>query len=187
MILYFIRHGKTASNFEHRYIGRTDEPLCQKGIEEIKSRSYPKAGKLVCSPMKRCIETAKIIYPDLNPFIVNDLRECDFGLFEGKNYEELCTDPYYQKWLDIMGTISFPSGESPNDFKNRCVHAFELTIRELSFVDSIAFVVHGGTIMSVMEKYAMPHREFYDYQLKNGEGYICSFDGKTITVIGDII
>ena len=35
MKLIFIRHGKTAGNLERRYIGRTDEPLCDEGIAEI--------------------------------------------------------------------------------------------------------------------------------------------------------
>ena len=30
-----IRHGMTPGNEEHRYIGRTDEPLSQKGREQL--------------------------------------------------------------------------------------------------------------------------------------------------------
>ena len=186
MIICFIRHGMTAFNTEHRYLGRTDEPLCSKGIAEIVKKSYPYVNDVVCSPMKRCIETANIIYPHKKPMVADDLRECDFGLFEGKNYKELSGDPYYQKWLDSMGTIPFPNGESPDEFKNRCISAFESVMKELSGSESAAFVVHGGTIMSVMERYALPKREFYDYQLKNGEGYLCSYNGKNIKVIGEI-
>lgn len=36
MKIIFIRHGQTKGNEEKRYIGRTDESLSQKGIEEIK-------------------------------------------------------------------------------------------------------------------------------------------------------
>ena len=64
MKIIFIRHGQTKGNEEKRYIGRTDESLSQKGIEEIKNRLYPDADTVWVSPMKRCVETAKIIYPD---------------------------------------------------------------------------------------------------------------------------
>ncbi|MBQ3692032.1 MAG: histidine phosphatase family protein, partial [Clostridia bacterium] len=59
MKIIFIRHGKTQGNLEKRYIGKTDEHLCTVGIDELKNRSYPDTEIVVCSPMKRCIETAK--------------------------------------------------------------------------------------------------------------------------------
>lgn len=42
--------------------------------------------------------------------------------------------------------------------------------------ETIAVVAHGGTIMSIMERYAVkedgtPAGSYYDYQIKNGEGY----------------
>ena len=41
-----MRHGKTKSNFERRYTGRNDEPLCGGGVIELmsKRRLYPKSG-----------------------------------------------------------------------------------------------------------------------------------------------
>ena len=53
MKLIFIRHGKTAGNLERRYIGRTDEPLCDEGIAEILGKEYPDADIVVASPMFR--------------------------------------------------------------------------------------------------------------------------------------
>ena len=35
--ILFIRHGSTAGNLEKRYIGRTDEPLCEVGIAQIEA------------------------------------------------------------------------------------------------------------------------------------------------------
>ena len=120
MKIIFIRHGQTKGNEEKRYIGRTDESLSQKGIEEIKNRLYPGVDTVLVSPMKRCVETAKIIYPDSKYIICNDFRECDFGIFEGKNYDELKNDSDYQKWIDSMGTMAIPQGESHEQFKTRC-------------------------------------------------------------------
>ncbi|MBP3761767.1 MAG: histidine phosphatase family protein, partial [Ruminococcus sp.] len=89
MKINFIRHGMTAGNEMKKYIGTTDEELSEKGISIIKSIQYPDCDTLIVSPMKRCIQTAKIIYPDKNYIICEDFRECDFGDFEGKNYIEL--------------------------------------------------------------------------------------------------
>ena len=36
--IYLVRHGKTAGNIEKRYVGSTDEPLCEAGIREINER-----------------------------------------------------------------------------------------------------------------------------------------------------
>ena len=95
MKIILVRHGKTQSNREHRYLGRTDEPLCEQGMEELTQKMrrgfYPQTpDRVVCSPMRRCIQTAAWICPKGYPYrIEDDLRETNFGIFEGKTYEEL--------------------------------------------------------------------------------------------------
>ena len=186
MKIIFIRHGKTIGNLEKRYIGRTDESLSQIGINEISKHSFPDCDIVISSFMKRCIETATLIYPDKQVITINGLEECDFGDFEGKNYNELCNNPDYISWLESGGLLPFPNGENTQDFKKRCVEAFENAVRSYSDYDSICFVVHGGTIMSVMEKYAVPKGNYYDFQVKNGQGYITEFDGEKIKVLENI-
>ena len=67
---------------------------------------------VLTSPMRRCVQTAEILFPDTPREIVYGLQECDFGDFEGKNYAELSGDPAYQAWIDSGGTLAFPGGES---------------------------------------------------------------------------
>lgn len=179
--IIFIRHGKTADNLERRYIGRTDEPLCEEGIAELRGRRYPPADIVIGSPLRRCLQTARIIYPSSEPLIVPNLRECDFGDFEGKNYLELSDNPDYIRWIESNGTLPFPNGESHEAFTRRCVEAFAAAVRENTFATA-AFVVHGGTMMAILEHYALPKRAFYDYQVKNGDGFLTSFDGAHLTV-----
>lgn len=185
MKIIFIRHGETHGNTEKRYIGKTDEPLCPRGIQLIESRSYPACDIVVTSPMKRCIQTAEIIYPDVKKLICDDLRECDFGDFEGKNYKELNGNTDYQKWIDSGGTLPFPNGESVEDFKNRCTAAFTEMVSTLPCDCTAAFVVHGGTIMAVLEKYAVPQKDYYDYMTENGGYYLTEYDGKNLKIIGE--
>lgn len=182
MKIIFIRHAKTAGNLKKRYIGRTDEPLCSEGIEELSGRRYPDCDILVSSSMKRCLETAKIIYPGKKAAVFKGFNECDFGDFEGKNYAELSEDPDYTSWIESGGNAPFPNGENPADFKKRCIAEFEKMIGIYSFSETISLVVHGGTIMSVLEKYAVPKAGYFDFQVENGGGYITEFDGKKLTI-----
>lgn len=183
-----IRHGKTAGNLAGRYIGcRTDEPLCPEGMEELRKKEYPPVDMIFASPMKRCIETAELLWPELTKeagateeklYMVSGLQECDFGDFENKNYKELDGNPDYQAWIDSGGTLPFPNGESMDAFKLRCQDAFAQIVQELSGGDApgqrsrIAIVVHGGTIMAILEKYGFPKKQYFDYQVKNGCGYV---------------
>ena len=39
-----------------------------------------------------------------------------------------------------------------------------------------AMVVHGGTIMAILSKWAMPHQDYFHWQVKNGCGYLVCLD-----------
>ena len=185
--LILIRHGKTAGNLLGRYIGsRTDEPLCDEGREELAGKQLPEVERLYVSPMKRCVETAEILWPGFDRKKmqkVTDLRECDFGDFENKNYKELSGNGDYQAWIDSNGTLPFPNGESMDAFKSRCLEAFARIVEEVSGAEQewissgktgifrAGIVVHGGTIMAILEQYGYPKAAYFDYQVKNGCGY----------------
>lgn len=180
MQIILIRHGSTAGNLEHRYVGTTDEPLTEQAVIQLQNSiiKYPNADILFVSPMKRCVQTAGLIYPDMEQNTAEGLRECDFGAFEYKNYLELQDNPDYQKWLDSGGILPFPKGESRAEFSERCCRAFEACCHfalENNF-ESAAFVVHGGTIMAVMERFARPQKGYFDWQVKNVQGFCGSLE-----------
>ncbi len=43
-------------------------------------------------------------------------------------------------------------------------------------ITEAALVVHGGTIMNIMEQYALPKKEFYEWHVGNGCGYLVELD-----------
>lgn len=174
MELIFIRHLKTKGNRLRQYIGVTDEPLDQ----PVLLREYPDADTVVVSPLKRCIQTAELIYPGKGQMICPELRECDFGEFEKKTYEELKDHPAYQKWLDSGGAAAFPGGEGREAFVKRSVAAFEEAVGKLmeNGCRRAAFVVHGGTIMAVLSEFDRKKRDFYQWQVANGEGFLAKLD-----------
>lgn len=167
-----IRHGQTQGNLEHRYIGcRTDEPLCARGVLALQKRRYPAVSRVFVSPLRRCL------YPGMQPAVIAEFRECDFGNFEGRSYAELNGRADYQAWIDSGGALPFPGGESRADFAARCVNAFaHLCAQGLN--EDCALIVHGGTIMSIMERYARPAGDYYDFQVHNGDGFILYEDGR---------
>lgn len=171
MEIILIRHGKTKGNLEKRYIGVTDEPLTDEGAHELRQIKYPDADIIISSPMLRCVQTAEIIYGKCD-YVIYGLKECDFGLFENKSFEELKDDEYYQKWIDSGGKLQFPNGESMNSFSKRCINAFDYAVKKLEMADRVAFIIHGGTIMAIAKKYL--GGDFYDYHLKNGEYMVLS-------------
>lgn len=168
--IHLIRHGLTAGNREHRYVGRTDEPLCAEGVQALADVEAPEAELLFVSPMRRSVETARILYPQLEAVPVPELSECDFGAFEGKNWRELSDDPDYQRWIDSGGTLPFPGGESREAFCARCRAGFSQVMETIRAAGcrAAAVVAHGGTIMAVMDAWSEPHRDYYDWQIENG-------------------
>lgn len=180
MKLIFIRHGQTQGNFEGRYLGSTDESLRAEGAEFIREKAargeYPEAEILWSSPMKRCLETAALIYPDMEVNIEDDLRECDFGKFEYKNYVDMSEDEDYRAWVNSSGTLPFPQGEDADEFRERSRQAFLKIVRRYGDDSVIAFTVHGGTMMAVFSKFEEPPVGYFDRQPKNGCGYVCEFD-----------
>ena len=176
--LWLIRHGKTEGNKLARYIGTTDEPLCQEEIEFLKKMDYPKVQEIYVSPLRRCVQTAEILFPEKPVHIIEELAECDFGEFENKNYKELDGNPNYQAWIDSNGTLPFPEGESREEFRNRNLRGFEKVVTSCirSHVTEVALVVHGGTIMNIMEEYTDIQKQFYEWHVKNGGGYEVELD-----------
>lgn len=191
MRILLIRHGETPGNAKKRYVGgRTDEGISEEGraqLQEIKAKrkTYPYA-KVYISPMLRCKQTAEVFFGQETLEVVEDLRECDFGIFENKNYMELKEEPRYQEWIDSNATLPFPEGESLEGFQKRVVDAF-LAIVEGTKED-IVFVVHGGTIMSIMYTLCDKRNSYFDWSVKNGCGFYVEYDKerKKIYVIEEV-
>lgn len=173
-----IRHSSTFGNTLKRYIGTTDEPLCKEGIELLKRKRYPSAEAVFVSPLTRCVQTARLIYPEHRLHIIEDLAECNFGEFENKNYMELEGNAAYQAWIDSNGQLPFPGGESRGEFRERTLRGFRRVV-DTCFklrIEKAAVICHGGSIMNIMEAYAQESRDFYGWHVGNAQGYTAVLD-----------
>ena len=110
--------------------------------------------------------------------MIQNLRECDFGRFENKNWKEMTGDAEYQAWVDSNATLPFPGGEDPQEFRDRACQGFleGLKLCAEDGTESAAFVVHGGIIMAVLERFADRKKAFYEWHVGNGEGYEAEAD-----------
>jgi alpha-ribazole phosphatase len=146
--------------------------------EKKKQAKLPVPELLFTSPLKRCLQTAEILYPGLKPQCIPLLCEFNFGIFENKNYKELSDCPEYQAWVDGFCQGPVPQGEDMASFKKRICRGF-LEVVNLcweSDIQSAALVVHGGTIMSILETYEPSGKSYYDWHTGNGEGYLIELD-----------
>lgn len=174
--VYLIRHAKTEDNRQGRYKGASYEPVSEQGISELAAKMqagyYPRVKEVYTSPMLRCRQTARLIYTDLDLKVVPGFAEYNFGVFEGKSYQELKDDPAYRKWINSGGRERAPGGEDIQEYKERCCQAFHKAIEDIRQGGSkdTVLVIHGGTIMAVLERH-VPGSSFYDWQVTNAEGY----------------
>ena len=182
-----IRHGKTQGNMERRYIGDMDEPLCDEGRRSVQalleSGALPPVDLLMSGPALRCRQTAELLFPN-KPYAICPMREIDFGLFKGKNADGLWGDKDYEAWLETGCMGDIPSGDSVSAFKERCCDAFR-RIAETSGPGTMALVVHGGNIMAILERFALPKRDFYDRRVPNCGHFLCRWANGALAVEGE--
>lgn len=190
--LILIRHGVTAGNLERRYVGQADDqPLTEHGRQELLTRrqqnGYPAADALYVSPMRRCQETAQLVYPMLVPVTISALAELNFGTFEGKTYEQLKDDPAYRRWVDTAGKSAPPGGESGEEFARRLRDGLRQIAADArrSGNRTVAVVTHGGCIMTMLSQLNDAPKDiddFYSYLTPNGGGFLAELDTDTLAL-----
>ena len=169
--ILILRHGRTEGNALHRYNGVTDEPLSPEGIEALAARRYPAAELVYVTRLRRTRETAAILFPGAYQITVPGLREMDFGDFEGRSYLDMEHDAAYRAWVDSGCLSHIPNGECRADFLRRIGTAFRALLRT-DRSDRLTIVAHGGTLMAVCSLFVDPSRDYFDWQPKNGGGYL---------------
>lgn len=176
-VIHFLRHGAIDETLSGKYIGTTDVPLSDKGKMELKKldheNKYPGTQVVFTSPLKRCVETCKILYPEQNPLSIDALSECNFGEWEGKTADELKSQPDFEKWLAGDTTVKPPKGESNDDFLRRICNMFESIVEGLMKTGTTESVIvtHGGVIMTLLAVYGLPQAKPFEWAMDNGFGY----------------
>ena len=172
MRIWLIRHGLTRLGEEKRYQGALDEGLSDQGRVELKRADFLPP-RVYVSPMLRARETAAILFPEAELIVVPDLREMDFGAFEGHGWWEMERDAAYRTWVDGGCLGRCPGGEDRKGFSLRACKAMEALLQTGK---DLVIVAHGGTQMAALERWGRPEREYYRWQTPCGCGFLLSYD-----------
>ena len=177
MLIELIRHGETVLQKRKCYQGITDVPLSDEGRRKL-MHSSKSPERVYVSPLLRTKETAKIIFPEAEQIVVPGLAEMDFGVFEGKSFEDLKDNPLYGAWVDGNCLSACPGGESREEFVSRVTEAFSVLLEgaRRAGESRIFIVAHGGTQMAVLSAFADEKKDYYSWQLPCGCGYLLSAD-----------
>jgi alpha-ribazole phosphatase len=111
------------------------------------------------SPRRRAIETAAPL--GLPATIDDELREIDFGEFEGRRYDEIAEShpEIYRQWMEAPTTVTFPGGESYEDLR---VRALRSLTRIGQAHDCAVVVTHGGVIRAGLAEWlSMPSEAIF--------------------------
>lgn len=175
--IHMIRHGAISPTLQGRYIGTTDVELSESGKKALRQldaeMDYPYAKVIFSSPLKRCVQTAKILYPSIQPLVIDQLMECNFGEWENKTADELKGNEDFAKWLAGDSEITPPRGESTADFTRRICVMFESIVNGLiqTGTTDAAIITHGGVMNMLLAVYGLPQAKPFDWACDCGYGY----------------
>ncbi|MFW5991547.1 MAG: histidine phosphatase family protein [Candidatus Nanoarchaeia archaeon] len=156
MILYITRHGKTDNNREgYPFNGREDVPLNQEGRLQVYKLSRRLKDShidiIYTSPMKRTMETAKIINAFHKAKIKKDkrLKEVNFGIFDGKSLGYIKKNHYeiYKEREKDKFNYIIPEGES---YRHAYQRAKEILGKIRNGDKGNIMVVTHGTLLKLL-------------------------------------
>ena len=175
--IHLIRHGATDANVLGQYVGcKTDIPLSPEGLNELRmlkdNTEYPEIEQLYSSPLLRCRQTAAVLYPEKGIITVDNLKEYDFGDFEGKTAAMLEGNPDFAKWA--AGKLAAPpNGEDNSEFIQRLCIGLNLIVMDMleKEITNAGVIMHGGAIMMLLGATAVPRHKPVEWATDNGKGY----------------
>ena len=187
-----IRHGQTRDNLEERYSGFTDTCLNEYGLSQAKllKKKISSLGveRAFSSSLKRALDFARISFGSDDVETVPELREMNFGIFEGMNYPEIMKKypKNYNQWINNSFKTRVPKGESFSGLKKRALKAFRKIVK--SNENKVFMVVtHAGPIRIILGE-VLKIKNIWDLAPKSGGVSIIEFNrgkGKVLLLNDD--
>ena len=138
--LVLVRHGETEWSKSGRHTGRTDIPLTDRGREQAERLGLALRGRtfsrVLSSPLARALDTCRLAGFGDRVELVDDLREWDYGAYEGRTSVEIDADiPGWTVW-----THPIVGGESLDELGRR---ADRVIVATLAFGGDVLLFAHG--------------------------------------------
>jgi len=136
--IWLVRHGETEWSRSGQHTSRTDLPLTPEGERQAAGLKRMLAGHsfalVLSSPMKRAVDTCRLV--GLTPALSDDLREWDYGDYEGLTTSEIQKSaPGWTVW-----TGASPNGETVDQVAAR---AERVIARAVAEAGDVALFGHG--------------------------------------------
>ena len=195
---FLVRHGQTEWNRVGRAQGHSDPPLNAEGHGQARAvadrlRQVEFAGAYT-SDLSRAAGTAEAIMSGRDTPLIHrpDLREQNFGEWEGLTYEEVRSryTGEYEEMLNKNPAFVPPGGESDTDLLGRMAGtAARIAQRHAGVGGNILVVTHGGAIRAmIVSLLKAPADSLWQIRLSNaGLSIVTTFDegGATIDLLND--
>jgi broad specificity phosphatase PhoE len=125
--VYVARHGETDWNHAGRYQGQLESTLTDLGrlqaLALANAVAESGARRVIASPLRRCVETARPIAERLGARVETDdrLLEIAHGTWEGRLRDEIerADAVRMRAWRNAPDTVTFEGGESLADVDHR--------------------------------------------------------------------
>lgn len=155
--LLLARHGATELNSARMFVGQRDAELSALGQSQVKKLSGRLAAEKIdviySSDLRRAMVTAETIASKHKLEITTcpELREVDYGKFEGLTFEQIA-----QLYPELAGLclnwdlqLKFPDGESVEELKQR-VNKFLGRLKHHDQEQTVLIVAHGGPLRLII-------------------------------------
>lgn len=140
-----MRHAPTAAT--RSYVFPADEPLDDRALTAAAELSVPARGEAVCSPARRCRETAEAAGLAVDS-IVPAIAECDFGSWGGRRLEELVAERPEDTRLWMTDPDGAPhGGESLSEFAARVTGWLD---DQAGRDGTCVAITHGGVVKAAV-------------------------------------
>lgn len=153
--LIFIRHAET--DFAGRFCGHSNPPVNARGLRQIekllKALKKEPIEAVYASDLSRSLTTADAIGRAFGvvPVTVPELREIDFGEWEGLTWAEIESrdETYARRWLEAYQSLAAPGGERYPAFQSRVLAQVNHLLAAAS-QRCTAVVTHAGVMRVVL-------------------------------------
>ena len=153
MKLTFLRHGTTDLNGKGYIATKLDYPLNENGVFECKKIKFDEKDfdAVYCTPYKRTIQTAEIVFPYKKAVITPLIIQRDLGELNEKFKKD-----YLEEYLEKVRNYTLVplNAESLEDIKSRLDKFFKYIKNNHNSNENILIVGHNG-IMRIIKKYYM--------------------------------
>ena len=152
--LYFIRHGEVEERY-HRIFGGSRIDMALSALGHLHAQALADwfgespLDAVYMSPMQRVRQTASPLLEAkrLQPVVLEDLREVDFGDWTGYGWQEIQSrfGVVAYDWLETLDNGGIPNGETAACLKARVRPCLQRVVDENPH-RSVAVVCHGGIV-----------------------------------------